>query len=62
MQLRGAVLPLVALGRVFGIESERKTDIVPAARLVVAVRTPDGRSVDLLVDSLIGEQGIVINS
>jgi two-component system chemotaxis sensor kinase CheA len=60
MQLRGIVLPLVALRRVFGIGATDTPDISPAARLVVAVHAPDGRQVGLIVDGLIGEQEIVI--
>jgi two-component system chemotaxis sensor kinase CheA len=60
MQLRGTVLPLVALRRVFGIPASETPDIGPAARLVVAVHGPDGGQVGLIVDGLIGEQEIVI--
>jgi two-component system, chemotaxis family, sensor kinase CheA len=60
MQLRGVVLPMVALRRVFGIDTADAPDIGPVARLVVAVHSPDGRQVGLIVDGLIGEQEIVI--
>src|SRR5450631_1905803 len=60
MQLRGTVLPLVALRRVFGIQDMDSPDIGTTARLVVAVHAPDGRQVGLIVDGLIGEQEIVI--
>jgi two-component system chemotaxis sensor kinase CheA len=60
MQLRGIVLPLVALRRVFGVHSSDTPDIGPSARLVVAVHAPDGRQVGLIVDGLIGEMEIVI--
>jgi two-component system chemotaxis sensor kinase CheA len=60
MQLRGTVLPLVALRRVFGIRDSDSPDIGSAARLVVAVHAPGGRQIGLIVDGLIGEQEIVI--
>jgi two-component system, chemotaxis family, sensor kinase CheA len=60
MQLRGTVLPLVALRRVFGIQDTDSPDIGTAARLVVAVHAPGGRQIGLIVDGLIGEQEIVI--
>jgi two-component system, chemotaxis family, sensor kinase CheA len=60
MQLRGVVLPMVALRRVFGIDAMDEPDISPLAKLVVAVHSPDGRQVGLIVDGLIGEQEIVI--
>ena len=60
MQLRGTVLPLVALRRVFGIHDAESPDIGTAARLVVAVHAPGGRQIGLIVDGLIGEQEIVI--
>jgi two-component system, chemotaxis family, sensor kinase CheA len=60
MQLRGTVLPLVALRRVFGIQDTDSPDIGTTARLVVAVHAPGGRQIGLIVDGLIGEQEIVI--
>jgi two-component system, chemotaxis family, sensor kinase CheA len=64
VQLRGVVLPLIALRRVFGLpsmeQSTEQPDIGPVGRLVVAVHVPDGRQVGLIVDGLIGEQEIVI--
>ncbi|HLZ26782.1 MAG TPA: chemotaxis protein CheA [Chloroflexota bacterium] len=60
MQLRGTVLPLVALRRVFGIHDSESPDIGTSARLVVAVHAPGGRQIGLIVDGLIGEQEIVI--
>jgi two-component system chemotaxis sensor kinase CheA len=60
MQLRGTVLPLVALRRVFDIQDSDAPDIGAEARLVVAVHAPSGRQVGLIVDGLIGEQEIVI--
>ncbi|MDQ6670040.1 MAG: chemotaxis protein CheA [Chloroflexota bacterium] len=60
IQLRGTVLPLVALRQVFGLHDTHTPDVGSAARLVVAVHAPGGRQIGLVVDGLIGEQEIVI--
>jgi two-component system chemotaxis sensor kinase CheA len=63
IQLRGTVLPLVGLRRVFGMESTEADDAIDIggdSRLVVAVHATNSRQVGLIVDGLVGEQEIVI--
>jgi two-component system chemotaxis sensor kinase CheA len=62
VQLRNAVLPLVSLRRVFGLEGVDEPEVGAVSRLVVAVHTnaQSARQVGLIVDGLVGEQEIVI--
>jgi two-component system chemotaxis sensor kinase CheA len=64
IQLRNAVLPLVSLRRVFGMENADEPEVGAAdgSRLVVAVHSnsQNARQVGLIVDGLVGEQEIVI--
>jgi chemotaxis protein histidine kinase CheA len=61
IELRGQVLPLIRLGQIFNITSQKQTDADADRSFVVAVRWGERRG-GLLVDSLIGEQEIVIKS
>jgi two-component system chemotaxis sensor kinase CheA len=58
IQVRGALLPLLHLGSVFGI-ADACADPVNCTVIVVE---DDGRPVAVLVDELIGKQEVVIKS
>jgi two-component system chemotaxis sensor kinase CheA len=58
IHLRGTVLPLVNVRKVFGVAAPEPAS--DDGRLVVAVQTTNARQVGLVVDGLVGEQDIVI--
>ena len=56
VEVRGEYLPLVSLGRLFGVEA------AGAEQGILVVLEADGRRIALLVDSLLGQEQVVIKT
>jgi len=59
LRIREDYLPLIHLGRLFGVDAARAD---PCAGLVVIVEVDGGRRVGLVIDEMLGQQQVVVKS